>query len=293
MKEKKKFLNKLLHSKSVYRKTSKTILQDDGDFINYSPESPRNKMFSTMVSFVPRREIEKYNNEYSLESQIIALYYYEPLLRFFRVILQSNPLFWSTDLDGSVYGAVITEQDSAMAWHFDEHSFSCVFVLQKPLIGGEMVYANMNYNENNNTDNIENDHHDSFRSNRPWNRMTQFFAKLDQCMDQNDNHIENCDIDSIPNIENSVYCFYGNTTLHSVRNVKGSKNRVVFVMAYSNMPTFTHSVSVNKHNQWGVHADINNNVTNPNNTEDNNNNNNNNNNNEHNKILDLACQTSQ
>jgi len=75
----------------------------------------------------------------------------------------------------------------------------------------------MDYDENSHNNNTN--HDDQFRKNRPWNRMAQFFEKLYH----NENNVENenvqYEINSIPNEENSVYCFFGNRTLHAVNKI--------------------------------------------------------------------------
>jgi len=95
-------------------------------------------------------------------SRILSLYQSPSLLEFWRSILKdlNQEIFLSNDPLGSVYGLIIPPGGSPGSvvsfflclslshlfvwalegnWHVDEHSFSCVFMLQKPTEGFSLL----------------------------------------------------------------------------------------------------------------------------------------------------------
>merc|ERR1719242_2603204 len=88
-----------------------------------------------------------------LSKEFIDLYNYKPLLSFLKQILINthhanndtldcrtySDLYLSAAGDGSVYAYIAQDLDRG-AWHFDQHSFSCVWSILKPLNGGQLKY---------------------------------------------------------------------------------------------------------------------------------------------------------
>eukprot|EP01084_Bolivina_argentea_P155780 271467_1 len=115
----------------IPRKTTRTVFQDKGDFENFDEDSPRNFMFENSMEFVSRIDMETYAEQTGALFPSIALYNYEPLLQFWRKVINSTELFLSTDQAGNVYG-FYGQINDWFSWHFDESPFSCITMIDKP-----------------------------------------------------------------------------------------------------------------------------------------------------------------
>jgi len=202
----------------------------------YPEDHPINFMTQAKGGFVGRTD---------LSQVFIDLYNYKPVLELFRKILLKHTyqsLYLSADFEGSIYGLVGIEGDIG-GQHLDQHPFSCVWMLQKPLHNsGEFQYVRyspVKYESKNGT---------SFE----WD-----FDLMHQINIKNEDAIRN-HRKAISVQNGDVYCFEGNVTMHETTQIKGEIDRILFVTAYHELEGFQHTGAVNDNNKWGKHkvADI-------------------------------------
>eukprot|EP01084_Bolivina_argentea_P140118 246419_1 len=201
----------------------------------YPLDHPINHMTLAKIGFIGRSDIPKI---------FVNIYEYKPILELFRKILSLKrnykSLYLSTDLEGSIYGLIGSDTDEG-GWHFDQHPFSCVWMLQKSLNHtGEFQYVYMPPIKHQTDNGIEFE----------WN-----FELLDN-IHKNNETIFKTYVNRLSDINNGdVYCFEGNVTYHAVTPIYGDINRIVFVTTYSEIKNFQNSAEVNANNQWGKHKE--------------------------------------
>ena len=216
-------------------------------------------------------------------SHIFGLYNDASLLNFLKQIIykayNDTNLYLSQDADGSVYGFVSNENDW-FSWHFDESPFSCVYFIKKPKIGGKFRWVNVKNPLKLNEENgaridetweiigkvIDYTDHDGIVTNeKDTNQETESEAiessegeteanESENTSENNKENEEKNDIESLIHTldapENSMYCFFGNQTLHDITKVHSNDLRAALVMTYANDPNFQHSGSVRSLNDW-------------------------------------------
>eukprot|EP01084_Bolivina_argentea_P089025 160722_1 len=220
-------------TKSYSTNIYKSIWQDKGDYDNYpSSDHARNYLMWSSQAFVGKSDLM------SVSSHIINVYNYSPLLSFLKQILIKSSethyshLYLSNDKEGSVYGLIFKDKWVG-SWHFDEHPFSCVWVLQKALYGSGSfgyVYMPPDY---------------SIKDGWDYNLLHRILYNDTETWYQ---HVKTHLADI-----GDMYCFNGNVTLHTINPVVGPVDRVVFVTAFSEHKDFKHKHSVNEMNIWGEH----------------------------------------
>eukprot|EP01084_Bolivina_argentea_P297502 512548_1 len=213
-----------LYDKVAWSTHYKTVYQDKGDdtfvMANNTQIHPRNHKRLTRKGYLGRSDLTK---------MFIDIYNHKPLLLFLKQIVtiakNYSDLHLSNDKEGSVYGQMY-RNGSVNGYHFDQHSFSCVWLLQKPLNQtGGFRYIKM---KDDNT--------------RNWNALNDILN-----VDKDD------DILAFYANEGDITCFIGNTTLHGVDEIEGNRMRLAFVTTYSEYANFKHSHDVNEFNTWGEH----------------------------------------
>lgn len=199
----------------------RSVFQDMGDLDNFSdPNHSRNR-----VGFVRLG----HTNRNDLMESFERLYAYPPLLTFIQAIVlksgffntTNGNLYLSTDREGAIYSLIADPNDKG-SWHYDQHPFSCVWMIHKPSKGGvfEMIQLEP-------TPEIMSDPNDEY-----WNILQSVW-------DENESIKAN--ISTIEVREGGLYCFQGNISLHQVTKVDGNKRRGVVVTAYATEKEFQHS----------------------------------------------------
>ena len=120
---------------TVKRDVWKSIFGDQGDYINFPNAShPRNILGNLKVGTIGAT---------SLPSVMRDMFRYDPLLQFLKQIVVTaennnfTDLYLSNDTDGSAYIFTYTNGQFG-EYHFDQHPFTCVYMITKPDIGGHM-----------------------------------------------------------------------------------------------------------------------------------------------------------
>eukprot|EP00485_Elphidium_margaritaceum_P024459 CAMPEP_0202717238 /NCGR_PEP_ID=MMETSP1385-20130828/109552_1 /ASSEMBLY_ACC=CAM_ASM_000861 /TAXON_ID=933848 /ORGANISM="Elphidium margaritaceum" /LENGTH=154 /DNA_ID=CAMNT_0049379371 /DNA_START=1 /DNA_END=461 /DNA_ORIENTATION=- len=134
---------------------------------------------------------------------LIDLYHYPPVLQLFRRVAMLNnyqSLHLSVDAEGSVYGLVGTEGDIGGP-HFDQHPFSCVWMLQKPLHdSGAFKFVRFTPLKHESAANGTQFEWD-------FGLMRRLNAQDERALTEHQK--------TIRDVQNGdVYCFEGNTTMH-------------------------------------------------------------------------------
>eukprot|EP01084_Bolivina_argentea_P051944 95470_1 len=198
------------------------IFGDEGNS-TYSIDHPRNieQLYnSTMIG------------KWKLSTDIIQLYYHEPLLHFFEYIVTST-IHSSSLCDSNIYDCrkynklyvtsnqkcetcdvyvyMLKEDDTAL-YHFDRTPFSCVFLINKPNIGG----IHRNYWSPPTYDNEYN-----------WKEIGKIL-----------NNDADVNMKEINANEGDVFCFKGNISLHGISPIYGRTNRISLVMNYADKQHF-------------------------------------------------------
>lgn len=214
------------NKQQIYR----TVFQDQGDLLNFpNPSHSRNH-----VSFVQLG----HTNRNDLPQSFEKLYEYKPLLKFLQTVVDKseiyhvengeNSLYLSKDKEGAIY-SLIGEVNDIGGWHYDQHPFSCVWMIHKPNEGG--ILQSIQFEPNTRIwNNIDDEYWDLL--NLIWNQDTSI-----------KHWISNIEVD-----EGAMYCFTGNNTLHQVTKIEGNKARRVIVMAYAPTTNFAHSDDISNIN---------------------------------------------
>ena len=202
------------NKQEIYR----SVFQDQGDPTNFpDPNHSRNR-----VGFVRLG----HTNRVDIQPSFEQIYAYPPLLSLLRAIVDksgiySDTIYLSTDEEGAIYSLIADPMDHG-SWHYDQHPFSCVWMIHKPEMGGILQLTKLKPTW---TDETEQDK-------EYWNLLQMIWDK-----DKSVQHY----ISTIEVDEGGMYCFNGNETLHQVTRVEGEKQRNVIVMAYATEEKFKHS----------------------------------------------------
>ena len=202
------------NKQEIYR----SVFQDQGDLDNFpDPNHPRNR-----VGFVRLG----HTNRVDILPSFEQLYAYKPLLQLLRSIVDksatyNDKLYLSTDREGAIYSLIADPNDHG-SWHYDQHPFSCVWMIHKPDKGGILELINIEPTLTNN-----NEYDKEY-----WDLLGLIWERDSSIQP----YISNIDVD-----EGGIYCFNGNKTLHQVTKIKGDKLRAVIVMAYASEKDFKHS----------------------------------------------------
>uniref|UniRef100_A0A7S4KSA9 Fe2OG dioxygenase domain-containing protein n=1 Tax=Paramoeba aestuarina TaxID=180227 RepID=A0A7S4KSA9_9EUKA len=234
-----------------------TIYQDHGDFENFTAEHPRNFRMQRSLFFASRSRFEKTlcNNDLSDEhlkscSTVLSLYSSPVVFNFFSKIVEksriSRDIYVSNDHLGSVYALKIPPGGvPEKTWHFDEHSFSCVLMLQKPATGGDFRHARFPTAWNHFTD----------PSWSAWDSINDLLQKTNEEVilegeDQQEERGLQPPVYEVNAQEGDAYCFFGDEELHDITQVGGERDRIVVVFAYTGNKHFVHSGNVHENNDW-------------------------------------------
>jgi len=233
----------ILSTPYKHQQIERTVFQDMGDPA-FPANHSRNRIGVVSLG---------YTNRDAAPESYEQLYAHPPVLELLRAIVEesgiyaqraqatnqdlmppSNTLWPSQDPKGGIYSLFLENGDQDN-WHYDEAAFSCVLMVQKPEVGGILQYIQL--------DPSEPDH--AF-----WDRLQSVW----------DNDIETRDvIGSVEVNEGGLYCFTGNTTLHTVTKVHGNRSRAVIVMTFATESNFKHSNAINEINfsQFGTDKIVN------------------------------------
>lgn len=219
---------------TIRRDLWKSIFGDQTDYINFPNTTkdtvhPRNILGNLKLGTVGKTALPKIMSD---------IFEYEPLLTFLKEIVTRNgwfnDLYLSADTDGSCY-IFSYENGDFGEWHFDQHPFTCVYMILKPDYGGKMEFY---YDSNNN-------------HNYNWNIIGKIL--------RNETDAMNIYVNEIESNESDMYCFKGNITLHRTQHsfnkdvdiTDDSIIRSILVLSYADYPGFKHSQYVLELNAWG------------------------------------------
>lgn len=197
-----------------------TSYQDQGDFVNYPSNHPRNYKVHSSASFVGRKSLQL-----TPSSRCIDLCSDERLLTFLSTVA-SKKMYQSKDENGSVYSYRI-ESHHNPPWHFDESPYTAIIYLQSSEGGGAFEYV-------------------------PWCRKTR-------SVDDVDGHaiIQNVVMDNmrkqvkqIQPERGTLLFFSGAHTFHRAAKVTGSTARIGLVGTFSEHEHFSNSDDVKSSNEW-------------------------------------------
>lgn len=186
-----------------------TAYQSPVDTKQFPPEHPRNQLLHAKIGFINRARV----------GTVAQLYEWSPLLKFFSDMI-GRELFLSEDTNGSVY-ATVNSKDFITAWHFDQHPYSCVFLIQPPETGGEFQWL----------------HNARPTEEEGYSNVGKILAG------------ERI-YDSVSSPRGSLVFFKGLDALHQVSTVQGEVSRISVVFAYATVPHFGNSALVAAQNNW-------------------------------------------
>ena len=203
----------------IYR----SVFQDMGDFTLF----PDAKHSRNRVGFVSLGHTNRNDLPVSFEE----LYAFPPLLSILKAIVaesriygeHQDVLYLSKDKEGAIY-SLFAEGGDHGSWHYDQHPFSCVLMVHKPVSGGTFEFVRLD----------------------PTEPDQEYWRTLEMIWDR-ESTIE-MEIGNIEVNEGGLYCFSGNTTLHQVTKVQGDRIRAVIVMAYATESEFQHSDDISNIN---------------------------------------------
>lgn len=182
----------------------------------------------------------------------VSKYFYQFLSK-----INNNVEFYpSNDKFGSIYG-LIGKNTDYITWHFDEHPFSCIWVIKKGKNGGQFNYVHFNpillsnINNISNSSNISDGSSDDIYWKHKWD-----INLLNQLV--NDYPFEMKGVSYSPNAKSGdFYCFWGNVTLHSVSPIIKDNNddqfelqRQVLATTFHTQENFKHSYEINENKYW-------------------------------------------
>jgi hypothetical protein len=163
----------------------------------------------TFVGSVPYDRIDP-------QSQLNALYQWDPLKDFIGYVLGKKPLYRFADPFGACSINVFVD-GGEHGWHFDESEFTVTLLLQPPQVGGVFEYLPLI---------------------RGRDDEEKIVADL---LDGNrDGVVE------LPFSAGTLLIFGGNQTIHRVTRVQGDRPRLVPVLCYSESPGQVNSETVRK-----------------------------------------------
>ena len=139
---------KFIQHKRNRKERTKNVFQDAGDLNHFpSDQHPRNHKETYSIGIIGKS---------GLSEEFAELYHYKPLLSFLRQILINthhanndtldcrtySNLYLSAAEAGSIYANIAQDHDHG-AWHFDQHPFSCVWFIFKPMSGGQLNFRHI------------------------------------------------------------------------------------------------------------------------------------------------------
>eukprot|EP01084_Bolivina_argentea_P138684 244104_1 len=208
----------------IYR----TVFQDKGNLTNFAQQNhSRNHVLYVELSYAKRTDLPIYFEN---------IYMYPPLLSFLELIVRKsgvyshnehndNILYLSQDKYGSMY-SVIAQPSQHGNWHYDQHPFSCVYMINKPTNGGIFKYLSLTQPASNN-------------DTKYWHLLKLILNKSKSV----EHLMSTIEVD-----EGGLYCFTGNSILHHATKVEGSTSRAVLVMTYATQHHFNHNAEWRKNN---------------------------------------------
>lgn len=142
-----------------------------------------------------------------LDSIVVNIYEYPPLIRFIAEVMQKPRLFTMSDPLARV-NVMAYRSDEALNWHFDRSEFTTTLLLQNPEAGGLFEYrSDLRSDSNPNYDGV---------------------AKLLKNEDPQ--------LQTIQANPGTLTIFRGKNTAHRVTPIEGNKERVIAVYSYYEQP---------------------------------------------------------
>jgi hypothetical protein len=157
------------------------------------------------------RKVETINHtvcaDQILDSIVVKVYEYEPLIRFIADVMQKPQLFTMPDPLARV-NVMAYRDGEALNWHFDRSEFTTTLLLQNPEAGGLFEYrSDLRSDSNPNYDGV---------------------ARLLNNEDSKRQRIQAC--------AGTLTVFRGKNTAHRVTPIEGDKERIVTVYSYYEQP---------------------------------------------------------
>lgn len=137
------------------------------------------------------------------ESIVLAIYEYEPLVRFLAATMGKRSLHVMQDPLARV-NVMSYREDETLNWHFDRAEFTTTLLLQEPQAGGEFEYrSDLRADDDPNYDGV---------------------ARLLEGRDAN--------VKSLGLKAGNLNVFRGKNTAHRVTSVRGNRERMIAVFSY-------------------------------------------------------------
>jgi hypothetical protein len=157
------------------------------------------------------RKVETINHtvcaDQILDSIVVKVYEYEPLIRFIADTMQKPRLFTMPDPLARV-NVMAYRDGEALNWHFDRSEFTTTLLLQNPEAGGLFEYrSDLRSDSNPNYEGV---------------------ARLLNSEDSKRHSIQSC--------AGTLTVFRGKNTAHRVTPIEGHKARIVTVYSYYEQP---------------------------------------------------------
>lgn len=157
------------------------------------------------------RRIETINHtvcaDQILDSIVVKVYEYQPLIQFIADVMQKPQLFTMPDPLARV-NVMAYRDGEALNWHFDRSEFTTTLLLQNPDAGGLFEYrSDLRTDTNPNYDGV---------------------ARLLDNADPNKHQIQAC--------AGTLNVFRGKNTAHRVTPIEGNRERIVTVYSYYEQP---------------------------------------------------------
>lgn len=157
------------------------------------------------------RKVETINHtvcaDQILDSIVVKVYEYEPLIRFIADTMQKSQLFTMPDPLARV-NVMAYRDGEALNWHFDRSEFTTTLLLQNPEAGGLFEYRS------------------DLRSDSNPN-----YEGVARLLNNDDSKRQ-----SIQAREGTLTVFRGKNTAHRVTPIEGNKERMVTVYSYYEQP---------------------------------------------------------
>eukprot|EP00911_Craspedida_sp_UC1_P000032 UC1_evm1s27 len=177
----------------------------------------RNRKVHARIGFVGRQMLPGDGTNAS----VLEAVYSHSALRSWVSRAAGEPIFLSSDNDGSVYGTV-NNAGYCTAWHFDQHPYSAAVVLHKPASGGAFEWVH------------------NARQGGQLALESRIGALLDGVRDNVRQRLPRA---------GTLVLFRGESTLHQVAEVH-SGTRVSAVFAFARRAGFTNSALTKEQNKW-------------------------------------------
>jgi hypothetical protein len=147
-------------------------------------------------------------DRFPLHSGLRALYEWEPLLEWMRLLLGRECLFRYADPFGALNLAVMRASDE-LAWHYDQTDFVVSIAIQSSEAGGEFEVA-------------------------PWIRSAddENYAAVARVL----GGVPDAGVSIVPMTPGTLMLFEGRRSLHRVSPIRGGRARHVALLAYDTKP---------------------------------------------------------